>query len=90
MACTQAMLEFVRAFVISLGVDRNDAATILTALQNVLNRRPTGGATNNLGEAVTQTMTNAEESEQIAKRSLRSMGCATSRWCDRIVPDRAT
>ena len=51
---TQAMLEFVRVFVISLGVDRNDAATILTALQNILNRRPIGGATNNLGEAVTR------------------------------------
>jgi thiosulfate dehydrogenase [quinone] large subunit len=51
---TQAILEFVRAFVISLGVDRNDAATILTALQNILNRRPIGGATNNLGEAVTR------------------------------------
>lgn len=51
---TQAMLEFVRALVISLGVDRNDAVTILTALQNILNRGPTGGATTKLGDALAQ------------------------------------
>jgi thiosulfate dehydrogenase [quinone] large subunit len=51
---TQAMLEFVRAFVISLGVDRNDAVRILTALQNILTRRPTQAATTKLGEALAQ------------------------------------
>lgn len=34
----RTMLEFVRAFVISLGVDRSDAAKILGGLQNILNR----------------------------------------------------
>ncbi|MGA3110092.1 MAG: TQO small subunit DoxD [Candidatus Bathyarchaeia archaeon] len=51
---TQTMLEFVRAFVISLGVDRNDAVRILSALQNILTRRPTEGATTKLGDALTQ------------------------------------
>lgn len=51
---TQTMLEFVRAFVISLGVDRHDAVRILTALQNILTRRPTEGATTKLGDALTQ------------------------------------
>jgi len=51
---TQTMLEFVRAFVISLGVDRHDAVRLLTALQNVLTRRPTDGATTKLGDAFTQ------------------------------------
>ncbi|MGO9644358.1 MAG: TQO small subunit DoxD [Candidatus Bathyarchaeia archaeon] len=35
---TRTILEFVRAFVISLGVDRADAAKILSGLQNILNR----------------------------------------------------
>jgi thiosulfate dehydrogenase [quinone] large subunit len=51
---TQAMLEFARAFVISLGVDRNDSASILTALQNILTRRPTEGPTAKLGDALAQ------------------------------------
>jgi thiosulfate dehydrogenase [quinone] large subunit len=37
---TQTILEFVRALVISLGVDRNDTPKILAALQNVINRAP--------------------------------------------------
>jgi thiosulfate dehydrogenase [quinone] large subunit len=41
---TQTILEFVRAFVVSLGVDRNDASKILSALQNIVNRHPTEGA----------------------------------------------
>ncbi len=51
---TQTMLEFVRAFVISLGVDRNDAIRILTALQSILTRHPTEGATTKLGDVLTQ------------------------------------
>jgi thiosulfate dehydrogenase [quinone] large subunit len=35
---TQTILEFVRAFVVSLGVDRKDAARILTGLGNLVNR----------------------------------------------------
>jgi len=35
---TRTILEFVRAFVISLGVDRADAAKILSGLQNIVNR----------------------------------------------------
>lgn len=34
----QTILEFVRAFVISLGVDRNDSKKILTGLESMLNR----------------------------------------------------
>jgi thiosulfate dehydrogenase [quinone] large subunit len=41
---TQTILEFVRAFVISLGVDRNDASPILSGLQNIINRHSTEGA----------------------------------------------
>jgi thiosulfate dehydrogenase [quinone] large subunit len=37
---TQTILEFARAFVISLGVDRNDSPKILNALQNIVNRSP--------------------------------------------------
>jgi len=51
---TQTVLEFVRALVISLGVDRNDTVKILTALQNIVNRRPTDGATTKLGEVLPQ------------------------------------
>jgi len=51
---TQAALEFVRALVISLGVDRKDAVRILTALQSILTRRPTEGATTKLGDAFTR------------------------------------
>jgi hypothetical protein len=35
---TQTILEFVRAFVLSLGVDRNDAAKILQGLENIIRR----------------------------------------------------
>lgn len=35
---TQTILEFVRAFVISLGVDRSDARKILTGLQGLVSR----------------------------------------------------
>jgi len=35
---TQTILEFVRAFVVSLGVERKDAARILTAIGNLINR----------------------------------------------------
>jgi thiosulfate dehydrogenase [quinone] large subunit len=35
---TQTILEFVRAFIISLGVDRTDAAKILTGLENLVKR----------------------------------------------------
>jgi len=37
---TQTILEFVRAFVISLGVDRKDAAKILEGLKNLVMRPP--------------------------------------------------
>jgi uncharacterized membrane protein YphA (DoxX/SURF4 family) len=37
---TQTILEFARAFVISLGIDRNDSSKILNALQNIVNRSP--------------------------------------------------
>ena len=40
---TQTILEFVRAFVISLGVDRNDTPRLLSALQNLVNRRTGDG-----------------------------------------------
>ena len=46
---TQTILEFVRALVISLGVDRNDTPKILGGLQNIINRRPTTGAHTNEG-----------------------------------------
>ncbi len=46
---TQTVLEFVRALVISLGVDRNDTPKILSGLQNIINRRPTAGAYTNEG-----------------------------------------
>jgi uncharacterized membrane protein YphA (DoxX/SURF4 family) len=35
---TRTILEFVRAFVLSLGVDRNDAARILQGLENIIRR----------------------------------------------------
>jgi thiosulfate dehydrogenase [quinone] large subunit len=35
---TQTVLEFVRAFVISLGVDRNEANKILSGINNIVNR----------------------------------------------------
>jgi uncharacterized membrane protein YphA (DoxX/SURF4 family) len=35
---TRAILEFVRAFVLSLGMDRQDAAKILQGLENIVNR----------------------------------------------------
>jgi len=37
---TQTILEFVRALVISLGVDRRDSQKILSGLQNIVNRSP--------------------------------------------------
>jgi uncharacterized membrane protein YphA (DoxX/SURF4 family) len=46
---TQTILEFVRALVISLGVDRSDTPKILSGLQNIINRRPTAGAYTNEG-----------------------------------------
>lgn len=42
---TYTILEFVRALVISLGVDRNDTPKILSALQNIINRGPRQGTT---------------------------------------------
>jgi hypothetical protein len=35
---TQTILELVRTFIISLGVDRNDTPIILNGIQNVVNR----------------------------------------------------
>lgn len=35
---TRTILEFVRAFILSLGVDRNDAAKILQGLENIIRR----------------------------------------------------
>jgi thiosulfate dehydrogenase [quinone] large subunit len=46
---TQTILEFARALVISLGVDRNDTPHILRGLQNIINRRPTDGASTTQG-----------------------------------------
>jgi thiosulfate dehydrogenase [quinone] large subunit len=40
---TQAILEFVRAFVISLGVDRNDSPRLLSGIENLVNRRVSDG-----------------------------------------------
>jgi hypothetical protein len=51
---TQTILEFMRALVISLGVDRNDTIKILNALQNILNRKPTDGATTKMGSSIQQ------------------------------------
>jgi len=46
---TQTILEFARALVISLGVDRNDTPHILSGLQNIINRRPADGASTRQG-----------------------------------------
>jgi hypothetical protein len=35
---TQTIIEFVRAFVISLGVDRTDTPRLLYGLENLVNR----------------------------------------------------
>jgi uncharacterized membrane protein YphA (DoxX/SURF4 family) len=51
---TQTTLEFMRALVISLGVDRNDTIRILSAIQNIINRRPTDGATTKIGGTIQQ------------------------------------
>ena len=51
---TQTTLEFMRALVISLGVDRNDTIKILDAIQNIVNRRPTEGATARMGRSIQQ------------------------------------
>jgi thiosulfate dehydrogenase [quinone] large subunit len=37
---TQTILEFARAFVISLGVDRHDSQKILSSIQNIVKRDP--------------------------------------------------
>jgi len=49
---TQTILEFMRALVISLGVDRNDTVRILSMLQNIVNRRPTEGASTKIGSSI--------------------------------------
>jgi thiosulfate dehydrogenase [quinone] large subunit len=51
---TQTILEFMRALVISLGVDRNDTVRILGILQNIVNRRPTEGASTKIGSSIPQ------------------------------------
>ncbi|HXZ89942.1 MAG TPA: TQO small subunit DoxD [Candidatus Dormibacteraeota bacterium] len=51
---TQTTLEFMRALVISLGVDRNDAVRILGMLQNILNRQPTEGASTRVRSSIPQ------------------------------------
>jgi thiosulfate dehydrogenase [quinone] large subunit len=51
---TQTILEFMRALVISLGVDRNDTVRILGMLQNIVNRRPTEGASTKIGSSIQQ------------------------------------
>ena len=51
---TQTALEFMRALVISLGVDRNDTVRILGMLQNIVTRKQTGGATTRIGGSVVQ------------------------------------
>ena len=51
---TQTTLEFMRALVISLGVDRNDTIRILGLLQNIMNRRPAEGANTRIGRATPQ------------------------------------
>ena len=38
---TQTILEFVRAFVLSLGVERKDAAKILEGINNIITRNST-------------------------------------------------
>jgi thiosulfate dehydrogenase [quinone] large subunit len=51
---TQTTLEFMRALVICLGVDRNDAVRILNVLQNIVNRQPTEGANTRIGSSIPQ------------------------------------
>ena len=51
---TQTTLEFMRALVISLGVDRNDTIKILGAIQNIVNRRSAEGATVRMENAIQQ------------------------------------
>ena len=51
---TQTTLEFMRALVISLGVDRNDSVRILNVIQNIVNRQPTEGANTRIGSSITQ------------------------------------
>ncbi|HXZ90605.1 MAG TPA: TQO small subunit DoxD [Candidatus Dormibacteraeota bacterium] len=51
---TQTTLEFMRALVISLGVDRNDTVRILNVLQNIVNRQPTEGANTRVGGSIRQ------------------------------------
>jgi thiosulfate dehydrogenase [quinone] large subunit len=51
---TQTTLEFMRALVISLGVDRNDTIRILNVLQNIVNRQPTDGANTRVGSSIRQ------------------------------------
>ena len=49
---TQTALEFMRALVISLGVDRNDTIRILDMLQNIVNRQPTAGASTKIRSSI--------------------------------------
>jgi len=51
---TQTILEFMRALVISLGVDRDDTVRILNVLQNIVNRQTTEGANTRVGSSVRQ------------------------------------
>jgi len=51
---TQTTLEFMRALVISLGVDRNDTVRILNVVQNIVNRQPTEGANTRIGSSIPQ------------------------------------
>ena len=51
---TQTTLEFMRALVISLGIDRNDTVRILNVIQNIVNRQPTEGANSRIGSSIPQ------------------------------------
>ena len=51
---TQATLEFMRALVVSLGVDRGDTVRILNVLQNIVNRQPTEGGSTKIGSSIPQ------------------------------------
>ncbi len=51
---TQTTLEFIRALVISLGVDRRDTIRILNVLQSIVNRQPTEGTNTRIGSSIPQ------------------------------------
>jgi thiosulfate dehydrogenase [quinone] large subunit len=51
---TQTTLEFMRALVISLGVDRSDTIGILNVIENIVNRQPTEGANTRIGSSIPQ------------------------------------